>query len=333
MLQQWKHDCKRCTFVQAFQTPSAGRWVLQHAAGEMITSDPNWQFQTPSAGRWVQQQFFFGSPTLMAMAVSNPISGEVGAAAYNLVLWEREINSVSNPISGEVGAAALSTRLQRISNLLMFQTPSAGRWVLQPVAVNAATSNPAVSNPISGEVGAAAPGLQEPSSISKATVSNPISGEVGAAVSSRSPTYASTRPSFKPHQRGGGCCSTTPRSNMNATTTKFQTPSAGRWVLQHRPRGGAHPARGRFQTPSAGRWVLQLDTRAAQGFLNWGRFQTPSAGRWVLQPCGDLPALARCHRVSNPISGEVGAAALKSRTRSRTPVGFKPHQRGGGCCS
>ncbi len=37
--------------------------------------------------------------------------------------------------------------------------------------------------------------------------------------------------------------------------------------------------------------------------------------------------------VSNPISGEVGAAAVRQSPAPGLRAGFKPHQRGGGCCS
>ncbi len=37
---------------------------------------------------------------------------------------------------------------------------------------------------------------------------------------------------FKPHQRGGGCCSTVVKTGSPTGAAAFQTPSAGRWVLQ-----------------------------------------------------------------------------------------------------
>ncbi len=37
---------------------------------------------------------------------------------------------------------------------------------------------------------------------------------------------------FKPHQRGGGCCSNEKKKSLGTVVTWFQTPSAGRWVLQ-----------------------------------------------------------------------------------------------------
>ncbi len=88
----------------------------------------------------------------------------------------------------------------------------------------------------------------------------------------------------------------------------------------------------KFQTPSAGRWVLQRKT-AEFVVRHETVFQTPSAGRWVLQH-RHLPLVGEegC-QVSNPISGEVGAAATPSAVRLRKRDSFKPHQRGGGCCS
>ncbi len=88
---------------------------------------------------------------------------------------------VSNPISGEVGAA-----VQEVQEWLLFeqefQTPSAGRWVLQQRAsAYRPSSSIAVSNPISGEVGAAAQVAAKAQHDQLRLVSNPISGEVGAA--------------------------------------------------------------------------------------------------------------------------------------------------------
>ncbi len=94
-------------------------------------------FQTPSAGRWVLQLSAATPTVVKSPAVSNPISGEVGAAA-----------------------SRLATTLRTLST---FQTPSAGRWVLQLLLRLAiANLNVKVSNPISGEVGAAAQGHDEP---------------------------------------------------------------------------------------------------------------------------------------------------------------------------
>ncbi len=127
-------------------------------------------------------------------------------------------------------------------------------------------------------------------------------------------------------------------------TVRFQTPSAGRWVLQQDRKKSAERDACRFQTPSAGRWVLQLlaakTTRQARQIRfkphqrgggccsaskptksrNGRRFQTPSAGRWVLQPGGGLGMEARRGQVSNPISGEVGAAA--GGRKASTPSGL-----------
>ncbi len=112
-------------------------------------------------------------------------------------------------------------------------------------------------------------------------VSNPISGEVGAAADV----------SYEIH---------------TLPWTRFQTPSAGRWVLQLGVIvwGGIAAS---FQTPSAGRWVLQ-HSACLWATVELMQFQTPSAGRWVLQLSGWLRETYFAH-VSNPISGEVGAAA------------------------
>ncbi len=143
------------------------------------------------------------------------------------------------------------------------------------------------------------------------------------------------RERFKPHQRGGGCCSLITTCPSVLAQLKFQTPSAGRWVLQHEavrvtievpsrvsnPISGevgaaANPTKGiltaslvEFQTPSAGRWVLQHAAKSIDWENTAATFQTPSAGRWVLQPD------------TTPMDAMISVAS------------FKPHQRGGGCCS
>ena len=67
---------------------------------------------------------------------------------------------VSNPISGEVGAAAM-VQVYQVWLDLLFQTPSAGRWVLQlEMSEFFQTRMGQVSNPISGEVGAETPSAE-----------------------------------------------------------------------------------------------------------------------------------------------------------------------------
>ncbi len=114
----------------------------------------------------------------------------------------------------------------------------------------------------------------------------------------------------------------------------FQTPSAGRWVLQLLFVLLFVIVKGEmFQTPSAGRWVLQLRAMLEHQSV-MAKFQTPSAGRWVLQLRGGRRGYGHCRGVSNPISGEVGAAATRPTSKSSPlAASFKPHQRGGGCCS
>ncbi len=120
----------------------------------------------------------------VSRSVSNPISGEVGAAAQPSRWASDPVDQVSNPISGEVGAAAPARRpLCRI------------RLSARPV-----------SNPISGEVGAAANKMFIVFETSQ-VVSNPISGEVGAAAVAGLERLIEKLARFKPHQRGGGCCS------------------------------------------------------------------------------------------------------------------------------
>ncbi len=62
---------------------------------------------------------------------------------------------------------------------------------------------------------------------------------------------------FKPHQRGGGCCSLFVLLFVIVNGEMFQTPSAGRWVLQPAVKVEVAQRKAEFQTPSAGRWVLQ----------------------------------------------------------------------------
>ncbi len=238
------------------------------------------------------------------------------------------------------------------------QTPSAGRWVLQPARCQ--LPPPwcwPVSNPISGEVGAAAPTTATRSSRPLACfkphqrgggccshrqrrsrpypeggVSNPISGEVGAAAWANLVVWDLQEASFKPHQRGGGCCSSLASASTRRPPT-FQTPSAGRWVLQLVCCPGCHCRVLRVSNPISGEVGAaakppfanphsytpvsnpisgEVGAAASVMFLrssHWASFQTPSAGRWVLQP----------------VLSATGSSAIT--------ICFKPHQRGGGCCS
>ncbi len=191
------------------------------------------------------------------LPVSNPISGELGAAASGARHDRRRGRAVSNPISGEVGAAACK-RLQAIILSSEFQTPSAGRWELQPSMLARENIILIVSNPISGEVGAAADVLL-------------ISDGVG--------------------------------------DIKFQTPSAGSWELQPPRVGFSMKTAQSFQTPSAGKWVLQLRVHPhVHGYRQ--DVSNPISGEVGAAAGPDGLARGRHHgHVSNPISGEVGAAA------------------------
>ena len=164
----------------------------------------------------------------------------------------------------------------------MFQTPSAGRWVLQHSSVLATLTRQIVSNPISGEVGAAASTRVSGCTERRLAVSNPISGEVGAAAPEIFAAYSKE--------------------------TVFQTPSAGRWVLQRRRIHVTTKATSTFQTPSAGRWVLQR--RSHHPAFRHGRcVSNPISGEVGAANSLRGPTTAkRWERVSNPISGEVGAA-------------------------
>ncbi len=265
-----------------FQTPSAGRWVLQLTAIIRYIILTRKEFQTPSAGRWVLQQ---APTTLRGGSRRGSFKPHQRGGGCCSEPRQRDAGvhpRVSNPISGEVGAAAINVNINDLITA-QFQTPSAGRWVLQlpgttavgavgsrsfkphqrgsgccsPQSINTRHTHDSVSNPISGEVGAAAPLLLGTLPHPK-RVSNPISGEVGAAASWPTSTASARLPRFKPHQRGGGCCS----------------------------------------------------------------------------HCRRKRSSRRPQRVSNPISGEVGAAALSCLRKCRLKtVSFKPHQRGGGCCS
>ncbi len=296
----------------------------------------------------------------VSLEVSNPISGEVGAAAYWFQYLHPRRRHVSNPISGEVGAAAgictftrtlmssrfkphqrgggccsnrsCSLRFARHSSfkphqrgggccsgerhalvhdyVYRFQTPSAGRWVLQPTATSRL-------------------------SLRLALVSNPISGEVGAAAFVCAFLSATLIPRFKPHQRGGGCCSYSLSFIEDDLRFMFQTPSAGRWVLQRplcrqppvpRPPvsnpisgevGAAAPAGHAGEPPDrdvSNPISGEVGAAAIHGSCPGHRgcwFQTPSAGRWVLQRAAMHFYNTHQVYVSNPISGEVGAAAYE----------------------
>ncbi len=141
--------------VVMFQTPSAGRWVLhrRHVPARYCilrqVSNPisgevgaaardskngllvlGGSFKPHQRGGGCCSRADLEGRDLVS-TVSNPISGEVGAAAMNDYQLRELALFVSNPISGEVGAAAgIKTHVAVRRDT--FQTPSAGRWVLQP---------------------------------------------------------------------------------------------------------------------------------------------------------------------------------------------------------
>ncbi len=239
-----------------FQTPSAGRWVLQQfvskwAAMHFYSFKPHQRGGGCCSYPWAVRSNQGQNP------VSNPISGEVGAAAYPQGLPGVHRQHVSNPISGEVGAAAcLVSR------------------VLAPADL--------VSNPISGEVGAAASPEAEVAERIAYRFQTPSAGRWVLQRSMRQRRNSASQ-SFKPHQRGGGCCSTL----LVLVVAAQEEPS-----FKPHQRGGGCCSPG---------YIKRLVT-------SWSP-------------------------VSNPISGEVGAAAPRMRLTKRHTKSFKPHQRGGGCCS
>ncbi len=260
MLQHWTKDELASFELQMFQTPSAGTWVLQPSHVK-VPHPGHCDVSNPISGEVGAAAC---SPMRIAAAmrciVSNPISGEVGAAARQVYHGDSvHAWCVSNPISGEVGAAAACSIVElHYATLASFQTPSAGRWVLQRARrIFRMMSGTPVSNPISGEVGAATGvhrGLPP-----RSLVSNPISGEVGAAT--------------KKEVIG-----------KYNSACMFQTPSAGRWVLQLSDRWEMNGQDIKVSNPISG----EVGAVAGDG-SQWGCEQ---------------------RRVSNPISGEVGAAAL-----------------------
>ncbi len=164
---------------------------------------------------------------------------------------------------------------------------------------------------------------------------------------------------FKPHQRGGGCCSYIERVKSLIAEIEFQTPSAGRWVLQRCQELAPAASDRQFQTPSAGRWVLQRVSRpmwpfAATRFKPHQRgggccsqtpetlrflfnvsakFQTPSAGRWVLQLVEAKARMAARYAFQTPSAGRWALQQTQWWASPSLSPCFKPHQRGGGCCS
>ncbi len=89
--------------------------------------------------------------------------------------------------------------------------------------------------------------------------------------------------SFKPHQRGGGCCSVWWQKQVASESCLFQTPSAGRWVLQPAVKKELNAFVCDVSNPISG----EVGAAASSTVTGWQttarKFQTPSAGRWVLQ--------------------------------------------------
>ncbi len=213
-------------------------------------------FQTPSAGRWVLQRGNDAQDVSLHVVVSNPISGEVGAAAF-LGLTGRDSAVASFKPHQRGGGCCSDTAFLLIVIASLFQTPSAGRWVLQrPTPSGSSSAASSGFKPHQRGGGCCSRRLRLGPSGLELHVSNPISGEVGAAAA---PVLLA----------------------VFCRELAFQTPSAGRWVLQQLAFWSSSSAWLTFQTPSAGRWVLQhLFTEMSRCP---SKFQTPSAGRWVLQ--------------------------------------------------
>ncbi len=158
-------------------------------------------FQTPSAGRWVLQRWLRDSSEHSSSAVSNPISGEVGAAAgagLETESWQEE-----------------------------FQTPSAGRWVLQLPSHSGAQCSEAGFKPHQRGGGCCSHRLSLRHHPRSGHVSNPISGEVGAAAKAFAKIERYENRGFKPHQRGGGCCSLAHGGARQERSIRVSNPISG----------------------------------------------------------------------------------------------------------
>jgi hypothetical protein len=119
-----------------FQTPSAGRWVLQPPATPAKLSGFSTGFKPHQRGGGC-----CSSATVDLDAsgrpVSNPISGEVGAAAHDYHAFDPHDVGVSNPISGEVGAAASNVCSHDGLGLYSFKPHQRGGGCCSPVATKA----------------------------------------------------------------------------------------------------------------------------------------------------------------------------------------------------
>ncbi len=88
---------------------------------------------------------------------------------------------------------------------------------------------------------------------------------------------------FKPHQRGGGCCSNQVDNLRMVIGKRFQTPSAGRWVLQQSTEIINAITTTFVSNPISGEVGAAAGAKVPVFLTHGGVFQTPSAGRWVLQ--------------------------------------------------
>ncbi len=113
---------------------------------------------------------------------------------------------------------------------------------------------------------------------------------------------------FKPHQRGGGCCSNVMQKFSVHNEFEVSNPISGE--VGAAAKNGTCWARPthEFQTPSAGRWVLQpLPLRFLPQPLVSCFKPHQRGGGCCSFGAGEMTVMSR--DVSNPISGEVGAAA------------------------
>ncbi len=138
---------------------------------------------------------------------------------------------------------------------------------------------------------------------------------------------------FKPHQRGGGCCSIA-LDDLRRGDHEVSNPISGEVGAAAEKIEIAAALFAKFQTPSAGRWVLQHGDLCACIAKTTGSFKphqrgggccSSSRSSWVIpRTSGRFKPHQRGGGCCSPLRGRAGAATLSS---------FKPHQRGGGCCS
>ena len=114
---------------------------------------------------------------------------------------------------------------------------------------------------------------------------------MGAATPSRWWHPATPTRRFKPHQRGGGCCNFLSLRRLQRRNSLVSNPLSGEVGAATEGCLGLDGGFGQFQTPSAGRWVLQQASKKSPLFALISSFKPHQRGGGCCNPPWSLSSL------------------------------------------